>query len=233
MSRRALLRLGALAFSGAAAASELTKQSSCTSGGGALQLPSIGLGLWKAQPGEVAAAIKEAVKSGCRLLDGAAAYGNEPEVGRAIAEVIREGVVSREELWVVSKLFNTHHCWHGDCSRPAKGLAKTLKDLDLDSVDLYLMYRRKHSYSRRCARLHQNAARLQTPRPHGRHWPVAIEEEDLKPYGGLRLADGTPNPKLHIEFEYLDTWHEMIQFKKAGKVKHLGDLNPEVVFERR
>ena len=59
----------------------------------------------------------------------------------------------------------------------------------------------------------------------GRHWPVAIEEEDLKPFGGLRLAGGTPNPKLHIEFEYLDTWREMVSFKKQGKVKHLGVCN--------
>ena len=98
MYRRALLRLGgALAFSGAVATAELTKPSSCASR--SLQLPSIGLGLWKAQPGEVHAAIKEAVQSGYRLLDGAAAYGNEPEVGRAIAECIREGLVSRDELW--------------------------------------------------------------------------------------------------------------------------------------
>ena len=105
-----------------------------------LKLPSVGLGLWKAQPGEVHAAIREAIRCGYRLLDGAAAYANEPEVGKAITEAISEGMVAREDLWVVSKLFNTHHAWRGDTTRPAEGIAKTLGDLGLESVDLYLMH---------------------------------------------------------------------------------------------
>ena len=65
-----------------------------------LALPSVGLGLWKSKPGEVHDAVKEALRLGYRLLDGAAAYGNEEEVGGAVAEALSEGIVRREELWV-------------------------------------------------------------------------------------------------------------------------------------
>ena len=102
-------------------------------------MPPIGLGLWKSAPGEVHAAVKEALLFGCKLLDGAAAYGNEVEVGNAIKEAIDEKSVKREDLWIVSKLFNTHHVWEGDTSRPKAALEKTLKDLQVEYLDLYLM----------------------------------------------------------------------------------------------
>ena len=126
-----------------------------------LQLPPVGLGLWKSAPGDVHAAVKQALLCGCRLLDGAAGYGNEAEVGGALAEAISERIVRREDVWVVSKLFNTHHCWESDTARPAEALDKTLKDLGVAYLDVWLM-----------------------------HWPVAIEQKDLKPLGGLRLPDG-------------------------------------------
>ena len=164
--------------------------------GSSLQLPPVGLGLWKSKPGEVGEAIKVALACGYRLLDGAAAYSNEKEVGDALADCLRDGVVARGEVFVVSKLFNTHHVWHEDRSRPAAALAKTLADLRLPYLDLYLM-----------------------------HWPVAFEQTDLASIGGLRLKDGTPNPKLVMEFEYVETWREMLQMKRQGKVRHLGVCN--------
>ena len=106
-------------------------------------------------------------------------------------------------LQVVSKLFNTHHVWHGDTSRPEEGLSKTLRDLQLEHLDLYLM-----------------------------HWPVAIEQTDLKPLGGLRLADGTPNPKLVLEMEYMDTWREMLRFKKDGRVRGVAPARARVFAPR-
>ena len=62
--------------------------------------------------------IKAALASGYRLLDGAAAYSNEKEVGEALTDCLRDGICSRGEVFVVSKLFNTHHVWHGDRTRP-------------------------------------------------------------------------------------------------------------------
>lgn len=79
-------------------------------------------------------AVRHALSVGYRLLDGAAAYGNEKEVGEALAESIRKGVVRREEVFVVSKLFNTKHVWEGDISRCHEAIDTTLADLQLEQL---------------------------------------------------------------------------------------------------
>ena len=99
-------------------------------------MPAIGLGTWKSAPGEVHNAVVEAIRAGYRHIDCAAAYGNETEVGQAIRKVITDGTVSREELWITSKLWNSQHR-EADV-RPA--LQKTLDDLQLDYLNLYLMH---------------------------------------------------------------------------------------------
>jgi len=95
---RRVLRASVAAGVATAAAHECSRLSKCESprSTAPLRLPSIGLGLWKSAPGEVHNAVKEALLFGCRLLDGAAAYGNEKEVGGAIAASIAERVVRRE-----------------------------------------------------------------------------------------------------------------------------------------
>lgn len=99
-------------------------------------MPAFGLGTWKAEKGEVAAAIREAVRIGYRHFDCAAVYGNEKEIGQAFAGAFAAGEVKREDLWITSKLWNTHH--RESEVRPA--LEKTLADLQLDYLDLYLVH---------------------------------------------------------------------------------------------
>jgi alcohol dehydrogenase (NADP+) len=99
-------------------------------------LPALGLGTWKSSAGAVYTAVKEALRLGYRHIDCAPIYLNEAEVGKALTEVLASGLVARQDLWLTSKLWNGAHA--PDQVRPA--LEKTLTDLGIDYLDLYLIH---------------------------------------------------------------------------------------------
>lgn len=100
-------------------------------------LPALGLGTWAAaQPGDVYRAVTEAVLAGYRHFDCAAIYGNQVEIGEALTAVISEGLVRREELWITSKLWSNGH----GRENVLPHLSQTLKELQLDYLDLYLIH---------------------------------------------------------------------------------------------
>src|SRR5208337_4833205 len=75
------------------------------------RMPAIGLGTFGSDhvsAGDVAEAVKAAAKFGYRHFDCASVYGNEAQIGGALAEVMAGGV-KREELWITSKLWNDKH----------------------------------------------------------------------------------------------------------------------------
>lgn len=98
------------------------------------KMPAVGYGTWQAAPGVVAEGVYHALKSGYRLLDCAYCYGNEAEVGQGLARAISEGVVKRADVFVVTKVWATYN------TRVQLGLDKSLKNLGLDYVDLFLVH---------------------------------------------------------------------------------------------
>ncbi|KAJ9195663.1 hypothetical protein DTO164E3_6739 [Paecilomyces variotii] len=105
------------------------------------EIPAVGLGTWLSKPNEVEDAVEVALRAGYRHIDAAAVYQNEAEVGRGW----KKSGVPRGEIFITSKLWNSHH--HPD--HVEEGLNKTLKDLQTDYLDLYLI-----------------------------HWPIAFEHSD-------------------------------------------------------
>ncbi len=94
-------------------------------------IPALGLGVWKTPNGkQCEAAVIAALETGYRHIDTAAIYGNEESVGAAL----RATGISREEVFVTTKL------WNDDHANPAKAFNASLKRLKLDYVDLYLIH---------------------------------------------------------------------------------------------
>ena len=108
-----------------------------------IKMPMEGFGVFQVPDGKVTEqAVLDAIDSGYRLIDTAAAYMNEEAVGKAIAKKIAEGTVKREELFITTKV------WVQDAGYDAtkKAFKTSLKKLGLEYLDLYLIHQPMGDY---------------------------------------------------------------------------------------
>ena len=102
-------------------------------------IPSIGMGTFgsdKYSPDQVGSAVAGAIRCGYRLFDCASVYGNEDKIGRIFETMIAAKVVTREELFITSKVWNDMH----GPGKVRQSLAKTLCDLRLSYIDAYFVH---------------------------------------------------------------------------------------------
>lgn len=108
-----------------------------------VSMPLLGFGVLQMKdPKECGQCVLQAVRSGYRMFDTAASYGNEQAVGAALKRAVKDGMVCREELFVITKL------WIQDAGEAAaeKAFEQSLKRLGLDYIDLYLIHQPYNDY---------------------------------------------------------------------------------------
>ncbi|WP_077212496.1 aldo/keto reductase [Bacillus dakarensis] len=102
-----------------------------------VKMPWMGIGVFKVEEGpELVKTLKYAIKHGYRSIDTAAIYGNEASVGQAIQEGVKEAGISREELFITSKVWNSDLGYESTIAAYETSLNK----LGLDYLDLYLIH---------------------------------------------------------------------------------------------
>lgn len=101
------------------------------------KIPCIGLGTFGSDSvhhEKIAETVKKAIYSGYRHIDCASVYGNEINIGNVLKEIFKSGFLKREDLWITSKVWNDMH------GKVEESCRKSLKDLQIDFLDLYLVH---------------------------------------------------------------------------------------------
>lgn len=108
------------------------------------KMPMLGFGVFRVpDKKECAESVYNAIKVGYRLIDTAASYGNEDAVGEGVRKAIAEGICTREDLFITSKL------WVADMKNyetASKAIDASLKKSGLDYLDLYLEHQAMNDY---------------------------------------------------------------------------------------
>lgn len=145
--------------------------------------------------GDVPGALQSAIEAGYRRVDCAAVYFNEDSIGDALEEILqKQKLVARSELFVVSKLASPFH------RNVELGLRKTLNDLKLDYLDLYLV-----------------------------HWPVAFQQVEIdvtkRGWDNEDIDDSNNGKNIDETVSVHDVWKGMEDLLEKGLVKAIGVSN--------
>lgn len=110
----------------------MTTSSACLTLANGTQMPLLGLGVYRSGPEETVQAVSTALAEGYRLVDTAAAYGNEAQVG----EALRQSEIARDEVFVTTKLWISDYGY----DEALHGFDRSMRKLGLDKLDLYLLH---------------------------------------------------------------------------------------------
>jgi diketogulonate reductase-like aldo/keto reductase len=158
----------------------------------------IGLGTYELKPEQLPQAIHSAIHLGYRRIDCAPVYFNEDKIGDVLAKEIIEnnGAVSREDLFIVSKLASPFH----RKEHVKIGLQKTLTDLRLEYLDLFLI-----------------------------HWPQAFQFIDIDPnkrgYENEDMDESEGGKRIDPSVSVHETWEAMEELVDQGLVRSIGVSN--------
>ncbi|KAL7567670.1 hypothetical protein ACA910_012009 [Epithemia clementina (nom. ined.)] len=156
----------------------------------------IGLGTFGISPAETPKVVRTAIELGYRRIDCAPVYFNEDAVGDGLKSAMDDKVVERSDLFVVSKLASPFH----RKEHVKLALQKTLHDLNLDYLDLYLI-----------------------------HWPVAFHFVDIDPttrgYPNEEIDESQDGKRIDTTVSIHETWQAMESLVEEGLVKYIGVSN--------
>ncbi|MCI8992352.1 MAG: aldo/keto reductase [Eubacterium sp.] len=99
------------------------------------EMPINGLGTYSLHGDECRKSVRTALENGVRLIDTASAYGNEEEIGETIREAIEDGIIKREDIFVITKIYPGE-----EMKTPEKSIQSCLDKLDIGYVDMMLLH---------------------------------------------------------------------------------------------
>lgn len=163
-------------------------------------VPRVGLGTYLLDKQDIPTVIPKAIQLGYRRIDCAPVYFNEMEIGDALHQVlVSERSIPRDQLFIASKLPSPFH----QRKHVEIALQKTLNDLRLDYLDLYLV-----------------------------HWPIAFHYVEIDPtvrgYVNEDIDDSRDGKAIDPTVSLWETWQGMQDLVKKGLVKHIGLSNVPV-----